>query len=501
MNKGKQPGETGQKLAESVEQRGLAEGNAQGLPTDGTLSPRKVSRGLLGVREAARRDRKLQFTALLHHIDVPLLRASFEALNRKATAGVDGVTWGAYREGLCERLEDLHNRIHKGQYRAQPSKRGRIAKEDGSERLLGIAALEDKIVQQAVVTVLNQIYEEDFMGFSYGFRPGRDPHGALDALWVGLTERPINWVLDMDIRGYFDHIQHDWLIRFLGYRIADKRVIRLIGKWLKAGVLDQGKWLSLSEGSPQGAVISPFLANVYLHYVFDLWSEHRRRKQTQGAMIVVRYADDIVVGFQHREEAEAFHRELVVRLNGFGLSLHPIKTRLIEFGRYALIRRKTTGKGKPETFDFLGFTHICSRSRRGVFTIRRKTIGKRLHAKLRAIKKELRCRMNESVPETGQWLRSVLQGYYHYFAVPNNLSALVSLRYQLGRAWLRMLRRRSQKARKHLSWEKFKRIQEYWLPKPRIYHPWPNVRFRRQHLRQEPGAVIPHAGICAGGAS
>jgi len=483
MNKGNQPGRTGQKPAESVEQRGLAEGNTDGPPANGTLSPRKVSRGLLGVREAARRDRDLQFTALLHHVNVALLRSGFESLNRRAAVGVDGVTWAAYREGLNGRLEDLHDRIHQGKYRAQPSKRARIAKEDGRERQLGIATLEDKIVQSAVTTVLGHIYEEDFMGFSYGFRPERDSHRALDALWVGLTECPINWVLDMDIEGYFDHIQHDWLIRFLQHRIADKRVIRLIRKWLKAGVLDEGKWLSVDEGSPQGAVISPILANVYLHYVFDLWSEQRRRKQARGAMIMVRYADDIVAGFQHRQEAEAFLRELTVRLSDFGLSLHPTKTRLIEFGRFAGARRRRAGEGKPETFDFLGFTHMCSRTLGGRFTIRRKTVAKRLQAKLREIKKELRSRMHEAVPETGKWLRSVLRGYYRYFAVPYNLGALAALRYQVSRAWLRMLRHRSQKARKHLTWKKFKLILGHWLPKPRIYHPWPNVRFRRYHPR------------------
>ncbi len=332
MNKGNQPGVSGQKPAESVEQRGLAKGNAQRLPTAGTQCPGKVSRGLLGVREAARRDRKLQFTALLHHIDVPLLRESYGALKRNAAPGVDGMTWAAYQEGLDERLQDLHHRIHKGTYRALPSKRARIPKADGSERLLGIAALEDKIVQQAVVRVLNPIYEEAFLGFSYGSRPGRDPHHALDALWVGVTERPINWVLDMDIRGYFDHIQHDWLLRFLQHRIADKRLIRLVRKWLKAGIFDEGQWLSQEQGSPQGAVVSPLMANVYLHYVFDLWSERYRRTQAQGAMIMVRYGDDIVVGFQHREEAEAFLRDVRTRFGDFGLGLHPEKTRLIEFG-------------------------------------------------------------------------------------------------------------------------------------------------------------------------
>lgn len=501
MNKGDPLGRPGQTPAESAEQRGLAKGNAQRPPTDGTQCPGKVSRGLLGVREAARRDKKLRFTALLHHIDPALLRASFETLKREATPGVDGVRWEAYREGLEKRLEDLHERIHTGRYRALPSKRARIPKDDGSERLLGIAALEDKVVQRAVGTVLNHIYEEDFLGFSYGFRPGRDPHRALDALSVGLTERPIHWVLDLDVEKFFDHLQHPWLIRFLEHRIADKRVLRLIGKWLRAGVMDEGRWYCPEEGSPQGSAVSPLLANIYLHYVFDLWSKHRRRTQLRGAMIVVRYGDDMVVGFEHREEAEAFLRDVRTRFNDFGLQLHSEKTRLIEFGRFAAARRKAAGESKPETFNFLGFTHICSQTRNGGFTIRRKTIAKRRRAKLQAIKTELRRRLHASVPETGRWLRSVLQGYYHYFAVPYNLDALNQLRYEVSRAWLRMLRRRSQKARTHLTWAKFTRIQAQWLPTPRLYHPWPNVRFRRHHPRQEPCAVTPLARICTGGAS
>ena len=483
MNKGKQLGKTGQKLAESVEQRDLAEGNAQGSPTDGTLSPRKVSCGLLGVREAAYRDKNLRFTALLHHVTVQLLRESYMALKREAAPGVDGVTWRSYQDGMEDRLRSLHERIHKGTYRAQPSKRTRIPKEDGRERKLGIACLEDKIVQKAIVTVLNCIYEEDFKGFSYGFRPGRSQHQALDALYVGLTARPINWVLDLDIRGYFDNIQHDWLVRFLEHRIGDKRVIRLIRKWLRVGVLDEGQWLHTEAGSPQGAVISPLLSNIYLHYVFDLWAERWRRQQCRGAMIMVRYADDILTGHQRSEEAIRFQSELEERLKRFGLQLNPEKSRRIEFGRYATSNRARLGKDKPETFDFLGFTHICSRTRKGRFTIRRKTKAKRRRAKLQEIKTELRRRMHESVPETGKWLRSVLQGYYQYFAVPYNLKALISLRYQVARAWIRMLRRRSHKARKRMTWEKFKRISELWLPKPQVLHPWPNLRFCRYYPR------------------
>jgi len=501
MNKGNQPSGDGQKLAEFVERRGLAEGNTRRAPTAETQGSGKVSCGLLGVREAAHRDKRLQFTALLHHIDVSLLLESYHKLKRGAAPGVDGVRWMDYQEGVLERLTDLHDRIHKGSYRALPSKRARIAKEDGSERKLGIAALEDKIVQQAVATVLNAIYEEDFVGFSYGFRPKRDQHQALDAVWVGLTECPINWVVDLDIQSYFDRIQQDWMVRFVEHRIADKRIIRLIRKWLRAGVMEDGHWQPTEEGSPQGAVISPLLANIYLHYAFDLWVQQRRWKEVRGSMIVVRFADDIVAGFQYEEEAEAFLADVADRLGRFGLNLHPGKSRRIEFGRYAAARRKAAGLGKPETFNFLGFTHITAETRNGRYVIRRRTIGKRQRRKLQEIKRELRRRFQDPVPETGRWLRQVLQGYYQYYAVPYNLDALNQFRYEVGRAWLRTLRRRSQKARRHLTWEKFKRIEKQWLPMPRNVHPWPNVRFRRRYPRQEPYAVMPHVRICTGGAS
>jgi len=499
MNKGTQPRGEGHLPAESVEPRGLAEGNTQGSPTAETQSPGKVSRGLLGVREAARRDKKLQFTALLHHIDVGLLQSSYYHLKRQAAPGVDGLCWGDYQEGLMTRLTDLHRRIHRGSYRARPSKRSRLAKDDGSERKLGIAALEDKIVQQAVATVMNAIYEEDFIGFSYGFRPGRNQHQALDALWVGLTERPINHVVDMDIQGFFDHLDHQWLIRFIEHRIADKRIIRLIRKWLCAGVIENGEWEPTDKGSPQGSVISPLLANMYLHYALDLWVRQRRDRQVRGAMIVVRYADDVVLGFQREEQAKSFLRDVEIRLKKFGLRLHPEKTRLIEFGRHAAARRRAAGLSKPETFNFLGFTHIGSKTRKGRFTVRRKTIGKRQQRKLQAIKRELRRRFQAPVPETGRWLRQVLQGYFQYYAVPYNLDSLNHFRYVVARMWLRSLRRRSQKGRR-LTWEKFKGGAIHWLPVPRILHPWPNVRFRRRYPRQEPHAVMPHVGICAGGA-
>ena len=501
MNKGNQRERSRQRPAESVEQRGSAKGNASGTPAADTQRSDKASCGLTGVREAARRDKELQFTALLHHLNEACLSESFKALKRDAAPGVDGVRWKAYEQGHQGRIRDLQDRIHAGRYRAQPVRRTRIPKEDGSERLLGITVLEDKIVQRGTVTVLNAIYEQDFLGFSYGFRPGRSQHDALDALWVGIVETEVNYVLDLDIRGYFDHIQHEWLLRFVRHRIGDKRIIRLIVKWLRVGVLDDGNWLKPRQGSPQGAVISPLLANIYLHYVFDLWAQQWRQRTAKGPVIMVRYADDIVMGFEYREEAERFLSELSERLDKFGLSLHPGKTRLIEFGRHAMENRKRKGQGKPETFDFLGFTHICAHTRKGVFTIRRKTIAKRLRRKLQQLKMELRERMHDPVPELGKWLRSVVQGYYRYHGVPYNLAQLRAFRHHLSRAWLQMLKRRSHKARKQLTWAKFERIRDHWLPLPRINHPWPDQRFRRHHPRQEPYAVTPHVRICAGGAS
>jgi len=483
VNKGNQSSQGGQKLAESVEQRSLTEGNASRATAAGAQNPDKVSSGLERIREKARKDKDVRFTSLLHHIDVEQLRMSYEQLKRTAAPGVDGIRWKDYQENLSENLCDLHSRLHSGRYRALPSKRVRIAKEDGSERKLGIASLEDKIVQQAVARVLNAIYEEDFVGYSYGFRAGRDQHRALDALSVGLTRKPINWVVDLDIQGYFDHMQHDWLIRFVEHRIGDRRMLRLIVKWLKAGVLDGEKWQQTDKGSPQGAVISPLLSNIYLHYVFDLWFKHRRNKQMHGEAIVVRYADDIVAGFERKEEAEQFQAELSERLEKFGLKIHPKKTRLLEFGRLAISSRKRVGLGKPETFDFLGFTHIASIDGGGRFTIRRHTIARRQRGKLHKLKRELKRRSHDSVPKTGRWLRQVLQGYYRYFAVPGNQKSLSQFRYRLCELWIKALRRRSHKARRGMTWEKFESLHRYWLPYARVCHPWPSVRFGRLHPR------------------
>jgi group II intron reverse transcriptase/maturase len=478
----KRPNKGEQSPAEGVEGSRSTEGNTGENSTDRTQRRKPVSQGLKGVREAARRDSRQQFTALLHHVTVDLLRVSYTSLKRQAAPGVDGVTWQEYGEGLEERLADLHDRVHRGAYRAQPSRRTYIDKADGRKRPLGIAALEDKVVQQAVVTVLSQIYEEDFLGFSYGFRPGRSQHEALDALSVGLTRKKVNWVLDPDVRGFFDNVSHEWLVKFVEHRVADRRMIRLILKWLKAGVSEEGEWKETKVGTPQGAVISPLLANIYLHYVFDLWVNQWRRKEAHGDMIVVRYADDAVLGFERREDAEAFRQQLEERMRKFGLELHPEKTRLIEFGRFAEENRKRRGEGKPETFDFLGFTHICGKNRNSKrFAVKRKTVGKRLRSKLQSVRQELRRRMHERISETGDWLRSAVQGYFNYHAIPGNFKALQTFRREVVRAWLAALRRRSQRDR--MTWERFRKIIDRYLPLPRILHPWPDVRFDAKYLR------------------
>ncbi len=484
--------------AEPVEGREEAKGNVVQAGTRRTPSRISVSPGLDRVRQAAKGNRQDRLTALLHHIDPALLGAAYGWLKPGAAPGVDGVTWHDYGRDLEARLEDLHGRLHGGSYRAQPSRRQYIAKADGRQRPLGIAALEDKIVQRALVEVLNAIYEEDFLGFSYGFRPGRGPHDALDALTVGIKQQAVNWILDADIAGFFDTLSHDWLITFLEYRVGDRRVVRLVRKWLKAGVLEDGVVTASEQGTPQGAVISPLLANLYLHYVFDLWAQQWRKRHARGAMIIVRYADDIVAGFQHEADARRFQEDLKARLADFALQLNGDKTRLIEFGRFAAANRRRRGLGKPETFDFLGFTHICGRTRRGGFAVRRRTQRKRMQAKLKEIKKTLKRRLHLPIAEQGTWLRQVVLGYYGYHAVPNNIRALSAFRRQVRWLWWRALRRRSQKDR--TSRATMIRLAKRWLPEPSIRHPWPEIRFAVTHPRWEPGAVMRHAGFCAGGA-
>jgi group II intron reverse transcriptase/maturase len=466
---------------EIVEGRPLTKENAEEPNSYRTQSRESEPKGLDRVRQAARQDKEVRFTALLHHVSIDLLRSSYNSLKRRAAAGVDGMTWEEYGEGLEDRLADLHGRIHSGGYQAKPSRRVWIPKTDGRQRPLGIAALEDKIAQRAVGTVLNQIWEEDFQGFSYGFRQGRSQHEALDALYVGITQKKVNWVLDLDIKSFFDKIGHDWMIKFVEHRIGDPRVVRLIQKWLKAGVMDDGRWFETEEGTPQGSVISPMLANLYLHHVLDLWVKAWRKKAAQGEVIIVRYADDAVLGFQNREDADRFQKELQERVRKFGLELHPDKTRLIEFGRYAAERRKKRGEGKPETFNFLGFTHICGRSRKGYFTVTRKTIGKRMAAKLKDIRQKLRKRMHASIEENLKWLPSVVRGYFQYHAVPDNQERMKGFRSAVLRLWFRQIRRRSQKHR--WTWTRFLERLGVLIPPVEVLHPWPNERFAARYPR------------------
>jgi RNA-directed DNA polymerase len=494
----KLPNKAARAAAEAVERRAGAKENAGQDGTHRTPSRVGVSHGLERVRQVARGLKEERFTALLHHVDVDLLRRSYLALRRDASVGVDGTTWRDYGEELEGKLEDLHSRIHRGAYRAQPSRRVFIPKPDGRQRPLGIAALEDKIVQRAVVEVLNAIWEEDFLGFSYGFRPGRSQHDALDALAVGIARKKVNWILDADIAGFFDAVSHEWLVRFVEHRVGDGRILRLIRKWLKAGVMEDGVVTPGEVGTPQGAVISPLLANIYLHYVFDLWVHQWRRRHARGDMIVVRYADDIVIGFEHQADAQRFWEEMRQRMATFALTLHPGKTRLIEFGRFAAANRARHGLGKPETFNFLGFTHICGRSRKGHFQLRRKTRRDRMQAKLRQLKEDLRRRWHEPIRQQGEWLRQVVSGYFNYHAVPLNGAALNAFRFHVIGLWRRALRRRSQKD--HTTWARIQRLAAAWIPLPRILHPWPSARFAVTHPRREPYALIGHVRFCAGGA-
>ena len=466
------PNKAGEPAAEGMEGRGLAKGN----PSQHT-APRAQDRvgalsALERVRQVAERDKQVRFTTLLHHVyHIDHLRRAYSALKREAAPGIDGETWQHYGEALEENLRDLSGRLARGAYRARPVKRAYIPKADGRQRPLGIPTLEDKLVQRTAVEVLNAIYETDFLGFSYGFRPGRSPHQALDALYAGLLTRKVNWVLDADIRGCYEAINHGWLVQFVEHRIADRRVVRLIQKWLKAGVLEDGKRTWREEGTPQGASVSPLLANVYLHYVFDLWVQRWRKTQAHGDVIVVRFADDFIVGFQHRADAERFLAELRERFAKFGLELHPEKTRLLEFGPYAAERRQRAGKGKPETFDFLGFTHICGKKRNGRFTVVRQTIRKRLQAKLHEVKAELRRRLHDPISQVGTWLGQVVGGHTRYYGVPMNSPAIALFRFRVGWLWHRALARRSHTG--HVSWERMRRLVERWLPPARICHPYP----------------------------
>jgi group II intron reverse transcriptase/maturase len=470
-----------QAAAEPMERRAEAKGSADQQSTDRTPSRATVTQALERIRKTARERKKERFTALLHHISVFHLEAAFFELKEHAAAGVDGLTWRDYEQDLGHKLADLHARVHRGAYRPLPSRRVHIPKSDGRQRPLAIAALEDKIVQRATAAVLNAIYEEDFLGFSYGFRPGRSAHDAMDALVVGIERRKVNFILDADIRSFFDTVSQEWLIRFVEHRVGDKRIVRLIQKWLRAGVLEEGVVSVSEKGTAQGAVISPLLANIYLHYALDLWAERFRRREATGDMIIVRYADDFIVGFEHESDAWRFLDAMRVRLQEFALSLHPEKTRLIEFGRHAEANRRRRGFGKPETFNFLGFTFICSKSRGGKFLITRKSRRDRVRAKLKEVKWALRRCMHQPIPEQGRWLRRMIRGYFSYHAVPTNSRTLVGFRDEVVRGWWRTLTRRSQ--RHSLGWEQMKKLADAWLPQPSILHPWPNQRFAVRHPR------------------
>ena len=484
-------------VAEAMEPRAGAKENANQQSTCRAQNRESVKQALGRVRQAAKQRKTERFTTLFHHLTVDMLRLSFLALKRDAAAGADGVKWRDYEAGIESNLADLHARLHRGAYRAQPSLRRFIPKADGRQRPLAVAALEDKIVQRATAAILNQIYEEEFLGFSYGFRPKRSQHDALDALMTGIGASKVKWIIDADIQGFFDAVSQEWLIRFIEHRIGDKRIIRLIRKWLRAGVLEDEVVTVSDTGTGQGSVISPLLANIYLHYVFDLWAARWRRREARGDMIVTRYADDIVVGFEREADARRFLEMMRTRFEEFSLMLHPEKTRLIEFGRFAAHNRAERGLGRPETFNFLGFTLICGKSRRGKFLLKRKTRADRMRAKLKEVKEELRRRWHAPVHKQGEWLKQVVTGFNAYHAVPTNIRAISAFRAHVGRLWGRSLRRRSQ--RDKTTWAQGAKLADEWLPKPKILHPWPSERFAVKHPGWEPYAGKPHVRICAGG--
>ncbi|MGA9847680.1 MAG: group II intron reverse transcriptase/maturase [Roseiarcus sp.] len=487
-----------QSAAEPVERRTGTKGNAGQQSTRRAQDRASVSQALSRVRKVAQERKTEKFTTLFHHLDSSMLRTAFFALKKDAAPGVDGLTWEAYEADLDPRIEDLHSRLHRGAYRAQPARRRFIPKSDGTQRPLAVVALEDKIVQRATAAVLGVIYEEEFLGFSYGFRPKRSQHDALDALMVGISGTKVNYILDADIRSFFNEVSQDWLVRFVQHRVGDPRIVRLIQKWLKAGVLEDGEQVISEKGTGQGSVISPLLANVYLHYVFDLWADRWRRREARGNMVMVRYADDIVVGFERETDARRFWEEMRERLREFSLTLHPEKTRLIEFGRHAAVNRGRRGLGRPETFTFLGFTLICGKSRRGRFLLKRKTRRDRMRAKLQAIKEELLRQRHQPIPKQGDWLKQVVTGFFAYHAVPTNGPAISAFRYRVLTFWHKALRRRSQKDK--TTWARMKKLADEWLPMPHILHPWPSERFAVKHPRWEPSARIGLARICPGGA-
>lgn len=458
---------------ESMEGRPAAEGKSalrnapRAQDREGALT--QVER----IGQRAKEKKGERFENLLSAIKAPLLKEAYQRLRKDAASGVDEVTWKEYGEALDARVHDLQDRIHRGSYHPQPVRRVHIPKGTGT-RPLGIPTLEDKVVQQAARMVLEPIYEREFMGFSYGYRPGRSPHKALTAV-AELISRKTSWVLDADIRSFFDTIDHEWMKQFIEHRIGDKRMVRLLMKWLHAGVLEDGELHEVKAGTPQGGIISPLLANLYLHYVLDLWANQWRKRHARGEVYIVRYADDLVMGFQYEQDARAMREALATRFAKFGLELHPDKTRVIRFGRFALEGAKSEGRTRPETFDFLGFTHIASVARNGKFLLKRRTSRKKRKAKLMLLREAIRERRHEPVRAQHKWLASVLQGHYRYYGVPTNSLALKQFREQVRVTWHRQLQHRSQRA----AWSRVqlaKFEKHFPLPSPRIHHPWPNLR-------------------------
>jgi group II intron reverse transcriptase/maturase len=486
---------------ETMEGRGAANGKLAQRNAFRAQDRQDAPTPLERVGERAARNRGERFGNLLSHIKLPLLREAYEKLrpNKKAAAGVDGQTWSEYGENLDAHLLDLQERVHRGSYHPPPVRRVHIPKGDGHTRALGVPSTEDKVLQQAVRMLLEPIYERsEFLGFSYGFRPGRSQHDALEALRMAIVGRRTNWVLDADIQQFFDTIDHGWMQKFLEHRIADRRLVRLLMKWLHAGVLEDGRLYEVKAGTPQGGIISPLLANIYLTYALDQWVHQWRGRHAHGAVYIVRYADDLVMGFEQEEDAHAMRQAMAERLARFGLTLHPDKTRVIRFGRFAQSDCAEDGLRKPETFDFLGFTHICARRRgRGKFILLRQTSRKKRRAKLQAIREEIRRSKHKPPAEQHRWLRLVLLGHYNYYGVPGNTRAMGSFRHQIREYWHRTLQRRSQRAR----WTNAERTRfdrRFPLPQPRVTHPY---RFGPASLdrRWEPGAGNLHAGLCTGG--
>ena len=461
---------------ESTEGRSAAEGKSvsRNAPRaqDREGAPTQVER--IGQRAKERKGER--FENLLSAIKAPLLKEAYQRLRKDAASGVDAVTWEEYGEALDVRVLDLQDRIHRGSYHPQPVRRVHIPKGD-STRPLGIPTLEDKVVQQAARMVLEPIYEREFLGFSYGYRPRRSPHKALTAV-AELISRKTSWVLDADIRSFFDTIDHEWMRQFIEHRIGDKRMVRLLMKWLHAGVMEDGKLHEVEAGTPQGGIISPLLANLYLHYVLDLWVNQWRKRHARGEVYIVRYADDLVMGFQYEQDARAMREALATRLAKFGLELHSEKTRVIRFGRFALEGARAEGRRRPETFDFLGFTHIAGTSRHGKFLLKRRTSRKKRKAKLALLSEEIRARRHWPLRAQHKWLARVLHGHYRYYGVPTNSLALHQFRERVRVTWHRQLQRRSQRA--HWNRAQLTKFEKHFpLPPPRLHHPWPNLRDAR----------------------